>query len=331
MNKRVFQIVLFIAGLILLLIGLVLSVSVGAVDINFSTVIGAILSFDQSKEHMIISTIRLPRAIIGAIIGMNLAVAGALMQALTRNPMASPQIFGVNAGASLVVVSATVLLPNISPSTLVYFAFIGAAIGGLVVYTMASSGGSIAPVKLALAGMAVHLFFSSITEALIIFNETTTEAILFWLAGAIDGSTWNDIGIIMPWSLVGLLISILLSRSISVFSLGEDVAKGLGQKIEIIRIVSGITVIVLAGSSVAIAGPIGFVGLIIPHITRAIVGIDYRVVIPFSALFGALLLVYADVASRFIAFPFESPVGIVTALIGAPFFLYLARKGGKLS
>ncbi|WP_442893532.1 FecCD family ABC transporter permease [Bacillus sp. 2205SS5-2] len=330
-GKRGFRAFLFVFSLILLLIGMMASISVGAVDTTFSTIIHALFSNDQTKEVMVVRSLRLPRAILGAIIGANLAIAGALMQALTRNPLASPQIFGVNAGASLVVVASVVIFPNMTPSSLVYSAFIGSALGGAIVYMMAKTGGGVSAVKLALAGMAVHLFFSSITEGIILFNEQSTETVLYWLAGAIDGSRWEDVTIILPWTIIGILVAFILSRSISIFSLGEDIAKGLGQRVEWLRLLTGITVVILAGASVSVAGPIGFIGLIVPHIVRRLVGVDYKNIIPFSALFGALLLVYADVVSRFISYPFESPVGIVTAFMGAPFFLYLARKGGKLS
>lgn len=318
---------LMVLGLIILIIGLLLSISVGATEIAVSTVIEALFSFDETKQQIIVRELRLPRAVIGVLVGANLAVAGALMQGITRNPLASPQIFGINAGASLVVVAYMILFPSISSTGLVYLAFLGAAIGGSIVYTMASSDGGMTPVKLALAGMAVHLFLTAFTEGLILMFETTTQNVLYWMVGAIDGKDWTHVKMIFPWSLVGMLLALIVARSVTILSLGEDVARGLGQKNELIRLLVGLTVIILAGAAVAVAGPIGFIGLIIPHIVRSLVGVDYRLVIPFSAIFGAILLVYADVASRFISYPFESPVGIVTALIGAPFFLYLSRKG----
>ncbi len=196
---------------------------------------------------------------------------------------------------------------------------------------MASTGGGTSPVKLALAGITVHLFLSAIIEGLILFHEDSTESVLYWLAGAVDGASWGDVQVIWPWAITGIVIAILFARQLTILGLGDDMAKGLGQNVVVIRLLFSLLVVVLAGASVAVAGPIGFVGLIIPHIARKLVGIDYRVIIPFSGLLGALLLVSADVLSRFIAFPSESPVGIVTALIGAPYFLYLARKGGKKS
>jgi ABC-type Fe3+-siderophore transport system permease subunit len=330
-KKRKISISLLAAiGTVLLAFGIVSSISVGAADIKMMTVWNALVSFDQSKEHLIIQTLRMPRALMAVLVGANLAVAGALMQAVTRNPLASPQVFGINAGASLIVVASVVLFPNLSPSVLVYSAFLGAAMGGIIVYSFASAGG-MSPVKLALAGMAVHFFLSSMTEGFIIFNEHTTESVLYWLTGAIDGSTWVHVQTIFPWAILGLTLSFVLAKSVTILGLGEDVAKGLGQKAGWVRLITGITVIILAGSAVSVAGPIAFIGLIIPHLVRPLVGEDYRLILPFAALFGALLLVYADILSRFIAYPFESPVGIVTAMIGTPFFLYLARRGRKFT
>ncbi|MUK88236.1 iron chelate uptake ABC transporter family permease subunit [Ornithinibacillus sp. L9] len=329
-KRPIFLGLLFIIGISILTVGIMLSMSIGIADVHFSHIVESFFINDLSKEHLFVQTIRLPRAIIACLIGGNLAVAGAIMQAITRNPLASPQIFGINAGASFFVVLSAVFFTAASPSSVVYFAFLGATIGGVLVYYLGSSGG-MTPVKLALAGITIHFFLSALTEGLIIFNEHTTEGVLFWLAGAVDSKSWQDVKIILPWSLLGLLGSLILAKSISVLSLGENVARGLGQNIGLIRLFSGILVVILAGASVSIAGPIGFVGLIVPHITRYIVGVDYRLVLPFSALFGAILLVYADIIARFIAFPYESPVGIVTAILGAPFFFYLIKRRKKLS
>ena len=250
------------------------------------------------------------------------------MQAITRNSLASPQVFGVNAGASLAIVVATILFPELHSKTTVYFAFLGSALGGITVYLFAA-GGKVTHIKLALAGMAVHLFLSSLTQGVIVLNEDATD-VLYWLVGSINGKNWSHVLILLPWSVFGLLAAFIMGRSISILVLGENMAIGLGEKVQWIRLVSGVIVIILAGSSVAVAGPIGFIGLMVPHIARKLVGGDYQRILPFSALLGGILLIYADILSRFIAYPFESPVGIVTALIGAPFFLYLARKGRKI-
>lgn len=318
-----------IIGDLVLVAGFIASLSIGAYAIAFPDVVQLLFSPDSSKEASIIHSIRLPRALVGVIVGACLAIAGGIMQAITNNPLASPQIFGVNAGASLLVVIGVVLFPGLGSSTLVYFAFLGAALGGAIVYYLASTGGGMTPIKLALAGITVHLFLSSLIESIVLFHETSTEDVLFWLAGGIDGRSWADVSLMWPWAAVGFMGALILGKSLTILGLGDDVAQGLGQKIGWIRGASALLVILLAGVSVAVAGPIGFIGLIIPNIVRKLLGNDYRFILPVSALFGASLLTISDVLSRFISFPAESPVGIVTALIGAPFFLYLASKGGR--
>ncbi|MCT9853390.1 iron ABC transporter permease [Priestia megaterium] len=327
-KQRTSRYIIAIISVFLLIAGIFIHVSVGSSSIGLTDVIRALFQPDNSKQTTVIQTLRLPRAVLAALIGASLAVAGALMQAITRNSLASPQVFGVNAGASLAIVVATILFPELHSKTTVYFAFLGSALGGITVYLFAA-GGKVTHIKLALAGMAVHLFLSSLTQGVIVLNEDATD-VLYWLVGSINGKNWSHVLILLPWSVFGLLAAFIMGRSISILVLGENMATGLGEKVQWIRLVSGVIVIVLAGSSVAVAGPIGFIGLMVPHIARKLVGGDYQRILPFSALLGGILLIYADILSRFIAYPFESPVGIVTALIGAPFFLYLARKGRNI-
>lgn len=322
-------VVTIVSGLVLLLVSLFFSLSIGIYTVPLSEILAGVTGTSSTEASEVIRTLRLPRALVAVLIGAGLAVAGAIMQAMTNNPLASPQIFGVNAGGSLLVVVAVVLFPDFSPGTIVYFAFLGAALGGGLVFFAASSGGGMTPVKLALAGITIHMFLTSLIQSVVIFNETSTEDVLFWLAGGVDGTNWGDVQLLLLWIGTGLVVAFLFSPSFTIMSLGEEVARGLGQRVALMRIVASIIVVLLAGAAVAIAGPIGFVGLIIPHIVRKLVGTDYKLVLPVCALFGAVLLSVADVLSRFIAFPAESPVGIVTALIGAPFFLYLAQKGGR--
>lgn len=324
LNVSANRLLILITAFILFILGMGLNLSVGASHISFAKALKSLVVWDHSKEQLIITTLRLPRTLIAVFVGANLAVAGALMQAMTRNPLASPQLFGVNAGASLAVVASIVLFPHLNAFSSVGFALVGAAAGGLIVYSFSSSGG-MTPVKLALTGMAVHLFLSSFTHGIIILNESAGD-VLYWMTGAIDGSNWKDVTVILPFTLVGVGLAVICSGAVSILGLGEETAKGLGQNTKAIKTLVSLVILILAGSSVAVAGPIGFVGLIVPHIVRKLVGENYKFVIPFSALFGALLLVYADVLARWIAFPYESPVGIVTAILGTPFFLYLARK-----
>ncbi|MGK0698651.1 FecCD family ABC transporter permease [Priestia flexa] len=325
-DKKINKYAVAVISACLLLVGIVIHIGVGSSSIGLKEILSTFFNeHNASREATIIQTLRLPRALLAALIGASLAVAGALMQAITRNSLASPQVFGVNAGASFAIVLVLLFFPMFTSQVTVYAAFFGAALGGVTVYAFAA-GGKTTHVKLALAGMAVHLFLSSLTQGAIVLNEQATD-VLYWLVGSVSGKDWTHVKIALPWTILGLLGAFILSKSVSIFALGENMATSLGEKVKWIRAAAGVLVIILAGSSVAVAGPIGFVGLITPHIARKIVGGDYQRILPFSAMFGAILLVYADILSRFIAYPFESPVGIVTALIGAPFFLYLARKG----
>nr|WP_248930931.1 iron ABC transporter permease [Paenibacillus hamazuiensis] len=318
---------ILLTGLVLWAAGMLLSMKFGSSAITFEDIWSAVTGARETKQQLIVYTLRLPRALLAALVGANLAVAGVLMQAVTRNPLASPQIFGINSGAALVVVGSVVFYPMLTPLQLSWCAFLGAALGAAIVYFVASGGGSFTPVKLALAGMTVAMLLSALTEGIIVLFDNKTQNVLFWMAGAVDSADWNDVRSVLPWSAAGLLAAVLLSRSMNALGLGDEVAKGIGVRMTYVRALAGIVVVVLAGASVSVAGPIGFVGLIVPHISRYLVGIDHWRLIPVSALFGAILLVYADIASRFVSFPFESPVGIVTAAIGAPYFLYLVRKG----
>ncbi len=318
-------------GFLLLFGSFALSVAYGVTSIGLPDVIQSFTAFDGSASHYIIRTVRLPRALIAMVVGGSLAVAGALMQALTRNPLASPGIFGVNAGASFAVVLGIFLFGGSSLSVNVWFAFLGSAAGALLIYVLASLGGGLTPMKLAVAGAAITALLTSVTQGLLILNERTLDEIRFWLAGSVAGRGMDLIVQVLPYVAIGLLAAILMSKQITTLSLGEDVARGLGQNTALLKTVALVTVVLLSGSAVAIAGPIGFVGLAVPHITRSLVGTDYRRIIPHAAVFGAILLLIADVASRWLINPQELPIGVMTAAFGAPFFIYLARREVKRS
>ncbi|WP_157244016.1 FecCD family ABC transporter permease [Paenibacillus elgii] len=318
------------AGFVLLTVALLLSVAVGSTSMPISSVLTALLHEDGSRTHSIIRNIRIPRTVVTALVGANLAVAGALMQAVTRNPLASPGVFGINAGASVAVVFVAVTYPFVTGGYTVAAAFAGGAAAAVVVFAMASAfKGAYMEVNLALTGVAIQAILSAATQALLIFNETKTDSVLFWLAGSVSGRKWEHVQTLLWWGVPALAVAFALGRSASILSLGEDMARGLGQSVWKARSLITLVVILLAGVSVAVAGPIGFVGLIVPHIVRYLTGADYRAVIPLSALLGAVLLLLADLASRFVLFPYETPVGVVTALIGTPYFIYLARRRRK--
>ncbi|MEM1310647.1 MAG: iron ABC transporter permease [Cyanobacteria bacterium P01_H01_bin.153] len=302
---------------------LLFSILLGAADITPGTVWQALFQFDGSTDHLIIRTVRLPRAILAVIVGASLAVAGAITQGLTRNPLAAPDILGVNVGAALAMVLAVFLRGSGS----VGFAFAGAAIAAVTVYWLGSMGRSgITPLKLVIAGAALTYLLSSLTTGILILSQRTLEDIRFWLAGSLAGQDLASLLPVLPYIAVGLAGSLVLGRQLTLLALGEDVAQGLGLQTAWVKVVAAIVVVLLAGSAVALAGPIGFVGLIIPHMVRFGVGVDYRWILPYSILVGGIFLSVADTAARLVIRPQELPVGIMTALIGAPFFIYLARS-----
>lgn len=330
-SRPVAATLILFAGVALLIFSIGLSISVGAADIKLATVWEALFHFNaESTQHQIILDMRLPRALAAALIGAGLAVAGAIMQGMTRNPMADSGLLGLNSGAGLALAICFALFPGTSFVTTIFYSFAGAAAGaGLVFGIGYMSKGGMSPVRLTLAGAAVSMLLVALSEGIAIYFKVGQD-LAFWYAGGVAGTTWTQVRMVAPWVLVGLLGAIALSKSISLLSLGEDVATGLGQRTGLIKAVSMLFVLILAGSAVSIVGAIGFVGLMIPHISKFLVGVDYRWVIPSSAVLGSLLLVFADILSRTINPPHEVPVGALIAVLGVPFFLYLVlkQKGG---
>lgn len=319
-------IVLF-AGLAVLLMGLALSISVGAADIQLSTVWEAVFRFNPDiTQHQIIQELRLPRALAGAMVGACFAVAGAIMQGMTRNPLADSGLLGLNAGAGFVLALCFAFLPGLPFMQLILYSFLGAAVGAIMVYGVGSmSKNGLTPVRLALAGAAVTALLVAVSEGVAIYFNIGQD-LAFWYAGGVAGTKWVQLKIMTPWVVAALIAALLLSRSITLLSLGDEVATGLGQRTGWVKLACAIVVLVLAGTAVSAVGAIGFVGLVIPHIARSLVGVDYRWIIPCSAVLGSLLMVIADIGARMINPPYETPIGTLIALIGVPFFLYLARK-----
>lgn len=322
---------LFLSVIILMLLGgIFLSISIGAKSISLSTIWEALVQYNPSNgQHIIVRTLRMPRVIVALVVGASFAVSGALMQAITRNPMASPSILGINAGAALGLAIAMVVLPSASFNETVLFSFAGAAVASLFIFGMTSiSKAGSSPLRLALVGTAITALFNAFSQAIAVYFNISQE-LTFWNAGGVSGVRPEQALLILPWTVVGLLLALSIARSVTLLSLGEEVAVGLGGKTRYIKIIACIAVLILTGSSVAIVGPIGFVGLVVPHAVKFVVGVDYRKVIPFSMLVGALLVLIADIISRSINPPFETPIGAITALIGVPFFIYLATRKGK--
>jgi iron complex transport system permease protein len=319
-----------VLGLVILLICLIYSVTLGAAEIPLDKILASFVIFDGSYEHLVIQTVRLPRSLIAILVGSALAVSGALMQGLTRNPLADPGILGIQSGAALAVVATIFIFGSSDLSVLTIVAFLGAGTTAILVYFLGSLGrGGATPLNLTVAGAALTALISSLTTAILIVSQRTLEEIRFWLAGSLAGRDFNILLQALPFVIIGLVVAFALGRQITTMSLGEDVAKGLGQKTAGIKIITAISVVLLAGSSVAIAGPIGFIGLVVPHIVRFFIKADYRWILPYSAFLGAILLLVADIAARVLLKPQELPVGVMTALVGAPFFVYLAKSKVK--
>ncbi len=319
--------VFLLLALILLALAMLASVALGARAMAPDLLADAFLAYNpQHPDQQIMREVRLPRAIVGALVGSCFAMAGAMLQVMTRNPLASPSLMGLNSGASFALALTLIFLPGLPFNGKVLVSFVGAGLGAALVFgigTMTREG--LSPMRLVLAGAAVSALLGALTSGLIIFHGAAQQ-VLYWQAGGLGGVLWSQVLLIVPWQLVGLVGGLALARQMTVLGLGDEVATGLGQRVMLVRLAGTVLVVMLAGAAVALAGPIGFVGLIVPHLARYLVGADYRWVIPLSAVLGGLLLVLADLAARMINPPYELPVGFMTALIGVPFFLYLARR-----
>lgn len=319
-----------IIGLLLLICLFFSSIIFGLTDISWQMVIDAYTNFDGSNEQLIIKTARVPRALIATAVGASLAVAGALMQGLTRNPLASPGILGVNAGAGFFVVAAVSFFSISSLTLFTWVSFLGAAFAAVLVYLLGSLGREgLTPLKLTLAGAALAALFSSLTQGMLLINEKAMEEVLYWLAGSVEGRKLEYLFVVLPYLAIGWVMALWIAKHMNILIMGDDMARGLGQKVVLIKILCITIIVLLAGGSVAVAGPIGFIGLVVPHISRTLVGPDYRWLIPYCAVLGGVLLLVADIAARYVIMPEEVPVGAMTALIGAPFFIYIARRGFK--
>ncbi|RKL67339.1 iron-siderophore ABC transporter permease [Salipaludibacillus neizhouensis] len=305
------------------------SIIVGQTPISVVQAIDSFLNYNEAvTEHVVVLKDRLPRAVIGAVIGACLAIAGALMQALTKNPLASPSIFGINTGAIFFVVVGIVFFSVSSLQYLMWFAFLGATIAAIFVYFLGSIGrDGLTPIKILLAGAAISALFQSYTQAILVMNEAGLQDVLFWLAGSISGRTLDMLLPVLPFMIISIITALFMGKAINLLITGDDIAKGMGQKVWLVKVVMGVIVVFLAGSSVAVVGAVGFIGLVIPHIARAFTGNDYRWLLPFAAVLGAVLLLLADVVARLLIMPQEVPIGVMTAIIGAPFFIYIAKRG----
>jgi iron complex transport system permease protein len=304
----------------------VASVAVGVAGVGWHDIVRG-LSGDDSTLGSAAVVKRLPRTVLALLVGAALGLAGAVMQGITRNPLADPAMLGITNGASLAVVSGIAFFGLRSPQTYLWVAIAGAAVTALFVYAVGSMGrGGATPLKLALAGAATAAALASLVSAVLLPRIQAMNQFRFWQVGGVGGADWHRIGLMLPLLAVGALLCVASARGLNSLALGDDVAAGLGEHVGRTRLVAGAGAVVLCGAATAIAGPIAFVGLIVPHACRLLVGVDHRWLLPACVVVGAGLLTLADVVGRVIARPEEVEVGIVTALIGAPVFVWIVRR-----
>jgi iron complex transport system permease protein len=304
----------------------VLSVALGAREVTVSEILAGLTGDVRGVSEAAVVA-RVPRTVLALLVGAALGVAGAGMQAVTRNPLADPGILGVSGGAALAVVVGIVFFGLADPTAYLFVAIAGAAVAAVFVYGVGSlGGGGATPLKLTLAGAAISAAFASLTSALLLPRVDAMETFRFWQIGGVGGATWDRITLVLPVLAVGALVCFLCARGMNSLALGDELAAGLGENVFRTRLVAAAGAVILCGAATAVAGPIAFVGLVIPHLCRLLVGTDHRWLLPFCAIAGAGLLVAADVIGRVVARPEEIEVGIITAFIGAPVFIWIVRR-----
>lgn len=319
-----------LAGLALALTALaglaVLSVTLGVRDVSLEDLRAALAGLDENVSQAAVHK-RIPRTLLAMLVGAALGLAGAVMQGVTRNPLADPGILGVTSGASLAVVSGIAFLGLSSPTGFIWVAVGGAAVSAVLVYVVGSLGrGGATPLKLALAGAATSAAFSSLISAILLPRIAVMDSFRFWQIGGVGGASLARIGTVLPFLLVGAVLCLAVARGLNSLALGDDLAAGLGERVALTRGAAAAGAVLLCGAATAVAGPIGFVGLVVPHACRLLVGSDHRWLLPLSMVVGAALLTAADLVGRLVARPSEVDVGIVTALIGAPVFIAIVRR-----
>ncbi|MCA9912369.1 MAG: iron ABC transporter permease, partial [Anaerolineae bacterium] len=279
---------------------------------------------DARNFYLVVYTFRLPRILTAFLVGAALATSGAIMQGITRNPLAEPGILGVSAGAGLAAVAIIVWFKEVPLALLPWVAFGGALLTALAIYTLSWKNGGSTPVRLILIGVAFAAVLGSLTTFMLVFGDINdVQQAYVWLAGSVYGRNWEHVQTLGLWLLVLLPIAVFSARQLNTLALGDEIARGLGTPVEVQRVLLLIISVALAAAAVAVSGTIGFVGLVAPHIPRRLVGPSHEGLIPITALFGGGLLVLADFIGRWVISPSELPIGIVTALIGAPYFMFL--------
>lgn len=313
----------------ILLLAVLIGISCGIADLPWQELKDGLFFGVQSENYRIVYLIRMPRVFCGILAGTNLALAGCILQGILRNPLADPGIIGVTAGAGLFAMVIMIILPEIT-NLVPIAAFIGAMVAVAIVFALSWHRG-VQPLRMILAGVAVAAFFGGAQTALMVFYSDRIQSTINWMAGGFQGASWSHVSMILPYTLLGLAAVFFISRWLNALQLGEDTARSIGLPVEKIRFVLLILAALLAASAVSVAGMLGFVGLVIPHMVRLVTGSDFDYLLPCSAIWGAAFVSMTDSASRLALAPIEVPVGVFMSFFGAPFFLYLLKKGMKSS
>lgn len=319
----------FVIAVLLLISTLIISILFGDAKIHLSTIFEAVFNYDsKNQQHNIISEIRIPRDIGAILVGVALGTSGAVIQGVTKNGLADPSLIGLNSGASFMLALTFAFYPTAPFLVMMFAGFIGALMGGFIVLMIGRSrSDGFNPMRIILAGAAVSALLTALSQGVALLFRLN-QSLTFWSAGGVSGTTWNQLIWAAPFIIIALVIIISMSKQLTILNLGETLAKGLGQNVAFTRAISLILSMVLAGIAVAMVGQIAFVGLMVPHIVRYLVGTDYARVIPLTAVVGGLLLLVADTVARMLG---EAPVGAIISFIGVPYFLYLVKRGGRFS
>ena len=309
---------------VLAIFGICLSVLIGSVEITPNEIYSILTGDEQNIHAQILNNVRLPRMTVAALVGVNLSLSGAILQAVMKNPLADPHIIGISSGAGLAGIAVMLLFPN-SNWAIAPISFLGAMSAAMLIYILAWKNG-IRPIRIILAGVAVSAFLGAGISSLMILNSDKVHGALMWMVGGLSARSWNHVEIILPYTIAGTIFAFIGAKYLNVLALGDEVAKSLGVRVEAVRLIFTALAALLAASAVSVVGLLGFVGLIVPHATRLIIGSDYKFLLPGAALLGIATVTISDTFARTIFSPIELPVGIVMAIAGAPFFLFLLRK-----
>lgn len=324
MPRTAWRVTVLLVFLLMAAVGSFLSMTKGSSVISLEQIVQILLAPGNDPQSQIIWNIRMPRTIVGALVGVNLALSGAILQAVMRNPLADPHIIGISSGAGLAGVVIMILFPAME-YLITPVAFIGAMLAAVCIYILAWKNG-IKPVRIILAGVAVSAFLSAGISGLMIFYSDRVHGALMWMVGGLAARSWPHVHIILPYAIIGLLLALASAAYLNILQLGDEMARGLGVNVEITRIAMTAIAALLAASAVSVVGLLGFVGLVVPHAARLLIGSDYRLLLPASALLGIAIVTLSDTFARVIFAPIELPVGIIMAFLGAPFFLFLLRR-----